>query len=291
MPYSLTHEKATAIRILSFDIEEWFMLEDTRLIPQDEWKLFMPRLDYNTRKVLDVLHRQDTKGVFYFLGWVAEHYPDLVKDVFAAGHEIGYHTYHHHNIDAFSPDAFELDLKNGLDLLENITGYRPISFRAPNFSMHEGNLWAIPILIRNGITINSSMRHLSTAGKSNFPQKPFKWQCNGQELWEFPLVPGRVGNLPLHFAGSGYFRLLPDVLIHYFTNAAPYCMFYFHPRDFDPVPQRSPKLSLIRNIKNSLNTKSALQRLENLTINFSFLSLHEAIFALDSTQQYSTHLL
>lgn len=81
------------------------MLEDTRVIPANEWKNFSPRLDYNTRKVLEVLERKNTRGVFYILGWVAEHDPSLVMDIMLAGHEIGYHSYHHHNIDMFTQDA------------------------------------------------------------------------------------------------------------------------------------------------------------------------------------------
>lgn len=258
-----------SVNILSFDIEEWFMLEDTSAFPPDEWKNFAPRLDYNTRKVLETLERKNTKGVFYVLGWVAEHYPLLVRDIMLAGHEIGYHTYHHHNIDMFTPDSFETDLNRGLDLLQGITGSRPTYFRAPNFSMHQGNLWAVPILLRNGIKINSSIRVHSLDRKNMLPQKPFKWECKGEHLWEFPLSSFSLGPFLIPYSGSGFFRILPDFLIHHFTGRSCYNMFYFHPRDFDPNPRRSDRLSHFRNFKNALFTKSALTRLEKL------VSMHE----------------
>ena len=34
-------------------------------------------------------------GTFFFLGWVAERFPALVRKVSAAGHEIASHGYHH----------------------------------------------------------------------------------------------------------------------------------------------------------------------------------------------------
>lgn len=271
-----------AINILSFDIEEWFMLEDTSVFPVGEWTSFEPRLYNNTLRVLDVLDGQQTKGVFYFLGWVAEHYPELVKAVHAAGHEIGYHTYHHHNVDMFTPEAFESDLARGLDLLAQITGSRPTLFRAPNFSLHSGNLWAIPILLRNGITVSSSLRNLTGPSGITYPSTPFQWECGGQHLWEFPLASGRIGPLRLHYAGSGYFRLLPDCFIAHFMGKSNYNLFYFHPRDFDPRPPLSPKLSPVRNLKNRIRTRTALSRLQQLIVSHKFIPMREALELLNT---------
>jgi len=272
----------SAINILSFDIEEWFMLEDTRVFPAGEWTSFAPRLQNNTLRVLEVLDGQQTKGVFYFLGWVAEHYPELVKEVHAAGHEIGYHTYYHHNVDMFTPEAFESDLARGLDLLTRITGSRPTLFRAPNFSLHSGNLWAIPILLRNGITVSSSLRDLSGPSGITYPSTPFRWEYRDQHLWEFPLASGKIGPLRLHYAGSGYFRLLPDCIIEHLTEKSSYNLFYFHPRDFDPNPPLSPKLSPLRNLKNSFRTRSAISRLQQLIVRHKFITMRQALELLNT---------
>lgn len=266
-----------SVNILSFDIEEWFMLHDTSVFPPGIWKSFTPRLEYNTLRILELLNKTGTKGVFYILGWVAEHYPALVYEIALAGHEIGYHSYYHHNNDMLGPAAFEADLQRGLSLLEKITGRRPVLYRSPNFSMHAGNLWVVPILMRNGIKINSSIRRLKRPDGSLFPAKPFKWQAGGESLWEFPLAGARVGGLSVHYAGSGHFRLLPDALIHHFTGRSAYNMYYFHPRDFEDHPQRSPRLSALRNFKNSLRTRSALSRLEKLITRHPFIPFSEAL--------------
>jgi len=272
---------AEPINILTFDIEEWFMLEDTRIFPPEVWNRFTPRVEYNTLRILDLLSKTGTKGVFYFLGWVAEHYPALVLETARAGHEIGYHSYYHHNNDMLGPESFEADLRRGLALIEEITGHRPRLYRSPNFSMHAANLWAVPILMRNGIRVNSSMRRLNRPDGTSFPSRPFQWRSGQGTLWEFPLAAARVGGLSLHYAGSGHFRLLPDFLVHLCTRRTDYNMYYFHPRDFDDNPQRSPMLSGLRNFKNSFRTKSALARLEKLITQHQFITFSEALGRID----------
>ncbi|HSV88839.1 MAG TPA: DUF3473 domain-containing protein, partial [Bacteroidales bacterium] len=138
-------------------------------------------------------------------------------------------------------------------------------------------LWTIPILMRNGIKVSSSIRRLRHPDGTLFPGKPFRWQAGRNEMWEFPLASARVGGISLHYAGSGHFRLLPDFMIQYFTRKADYNMYYFHPRDFDDNPQRSPRLSPLRNFKNAFRTKSALRRLEKLIEKNDFISLSEAL--------------
>ncbi|MBW6499632.1 MAG: polysaccharide deacetylase family protein, partial [Bacteroidales bacterium] len=250
------------MNLLSFDIEEWFLTEDSLQFAPEEWHDFAPRLEQNTRNVLALLEKHRQPAVFFLLGWVAEQYPQLVRDIAAAGHEIGYHSFHHHHNDVLTPAAFEEDLIRGLELLEELTGKRPVYYRSPYFSMHAGNLWTIPILIRHGIKLSSSIRNLRGPAGQPLPDAPFQWEHEGQTLWEFPLAGARLAGLNIPFAGSGYFRLLPGTIVQHFVQSRHYNMLYFHPRDFDPDPPRSKRLSTLRNLKNTWGTSRALAKLE-----------------------------
>jgi polysaccharide deacetylase family protein (PEP-CTERM system associated) len=265
------------LNLLTFDIEEWFLTEDSLQFAPEEWTAFAPRLEDNTRRVLGLLEKHRQPAVFFLLGWVAEKYPQLVRDIVAAGHEIGYHSYHHHHNDVLTPQAFEEDLLRGLHLLEELTGSRPVYYRSPYFSMHAGNLWTIPILIRHGIKLSSSIRNLRGPAGQPLPDVPFQWEHEGNTLWEFPLASARLAGLRIPFAGSGYFRMLPGAMVQHFTQKRNYNMFYFHPRDFDPDPPRSPRLSTLRNIKNTFGTTRAMAKLEKLLLRNEFMTLGEAI--------------
>lgn len=270
------------MNLLSFDIEEWFLTEDSLQFAPEGWLDFAPRLEHNTRNVLALLENHRQPAVFFLLGWVAEHYPQLVRDIAAAGHEIGYHSYHHHHNDLLTPEAFEDDLMRGLDLLEELTGKRPAYYRSPYFSMHAGNLWTVPILIRHGIKLSSSIRHLRGPAGQPLPDVPFKWEHEEKTLWEFPLAGASLAGLKIPFAGSGYFRLLPGTIVQHFVQSRSYNMFYFHPRDFDTDPPRSKRLSALRNLKNTWGTTRALAKLEKLMLRNEFVTLGEAIEKVES---------
>src|ERR1700720_2114797 len=53
------------------------------------------RVTASTPLLLDILDRHGVRGTFCVLGWVAEHYPRLIRAVADAGHEIGCHSYWH----------------------------------------------------------------------------------------------------------------------------------------------------------------------------------------------------
>jgi peptidoglycan/xylan/chitin deacetylase (PgdA/CDA1 family) len=46
-------------------------------------------------KILAILDRHEVKATFFFLGWLADRYPDMVAEVAARGHEVGIHSYAH----------------------------------------------------------------------------------------------------------------------------------------------------------------------------------------------------
>jgi hypothetical protein len=66
----------------SVDVEEWFHILDTdRSPPRSEWNRQPNHVEANTRRLLDLLDRAEVPGTFFTLGWVAERYPDLVREI------------------------------------------------------------------------------------------------------------------------------------------------------------------------------------------------------------------
>jgi len=76
-------------------------------------------------KILEVLAEHDTKATFFVVGWTAEQFPDLVKEIVEAGHVIGCHSYLHRKIYTMTPDEFREDTSKAKTILEDIPASRP----------------------------------------------------------------------------------------------------------------------------------------------------------------------
>lgn len=84
-----------------------------------------------TPRILEILDRHGVTAAFFMLGTQAEAHPDLVRQVAAAGHEVGVHGYRH-RVPAFQGLRSTLqDVGATVRVLTGITGQRPRYFRPP----------------------------------------------------------------------------------------------------------------------------------------------------------------
>ncbi len=84
-----------------------------------------------TQKILNILKENDVQATFFILGSQANLYPNLVKQAYDNGNEIGNHTYLHPNISEISENQINLELNSTQLLIENITGKQTRLFRPP----------------------------------------------------------------------------------------------------------------------------------------------------------------
>jgi len=84
-----------------------------------------------TPAILDVLARYDLRATFFMMGWNATTHEDLARQVVAAGHEIGNHTWDHQNLAFATNEETYEQLHRGSEAIEAVTGVRPGWFRPP----------------------------------------------------------------------------------------------------------------------------------------------------------------
>lgn len=84
-----------------------------------------------TEELLDGLKKYDAKATFFVIGKNAEKYPEVVKRAYEEGHLIGNHTYEHIRLPLNSLSDIKVSMGKTSDIIENITGSRPLFFRAP----------------------------------------------------------------------------------------------------------------------------------------------------------------
>jgi peptidoglycan-N-acetylglucosamine deacetylase len=264
------------VNVFSVDLEEWFHINDAKWLTVEEWNECIPRIEHNTYRLLKLLESAQVKATFFTMGWVAERYPGLVKDIYDLGHEIGYHSYYHDFPSTQSVQAFEEDLLNGLEAIEKCIGIRPRVYRAPNLSLDSNSIHILPILVKHGIQISSSTRSHRIIQGHKVPNRPFLWTFQNSTLLEFPVNRISLFSKAFTFTGSGYFRIMPYRLTRQLFKADPYNFAYFHPNDIDSNHPTDKRLGFLRNWMNKVGTPTCQQKIEKLLLDVDFMNLSEA---------------
>ena len=268
------------MNILTFDVEEWFHLLDfdaTR--GEDQWCNYEVRIYENVERILKLLEETNTKATFFIIGWVAKTYPDLVRKI-AEKYEIGSHTMTHQLVWQQSPQEFRNDVEASVKLLEDITGQKVTSFRAPGFSIRESEKYAFEILHELGITTDCSVfpaQHAHGGMPSYTEPVPSIIKYNGVQIEEFPVTYKNIVGKHLIYTGGGYFRLFPYPLIKKWSKESDkYLMSYIHPRDLDGGQPVLEGLPLARRFKSYVGVKGAEKKLRNYLTDFDFMDIQSA---------------
>lgn len=82
-------------------------------------------------KILETLEQNNIKITFFMVGDWIEKYPDAVKKIYDAGHEIGTHSDTHPHVNNLSYEKNIEEIENSNNKIENITGNRTDLYRTP----------------------------------------------------------------------------------------------------------------------------------------------------------------
>lgn len=85
----------------------------------------------NTEGILEILDRYDVKTTFFLVGFWAEKYPELVRELVARGHEVGNHSATHPHMSQLSAAQIREELRKTSELVASITGKPTTLFRPP----------------------------------------------------------------------------------------------------------------------------------------------------------------
>jgi polysaccharide deacetylase family protein (PEP-CTERM system associated) len=227
---------------LTIDLEEWYRVNyegapTVGLTCPPGW---MERV---TDRLLHICAAYGCRSTFFVVGSVAEAYPQLVRRIAAAGHEVASHSYSHAPVSGMTPAAFEEDLRRSCGVLESLTGRPVLGFRAPSFSVTPEVLpWFYAALERRGLRYSSSVFPGRTFlyGIPGFPRRVHCPVVAGHRttITEFPLTRVEIAGRALGL----YLRLFPGFLLRRYIRAENAAgrpaMLYVHPREIDPAQPR-----------------------------------------------------
>ncbi|MFT5288056.1 MAG: polysaccharide deacetylase family protein (PEP-CTERM system associated) [Planctomycetota bacterium] len=271
------------LHALSFDVEEFFQVANLRhRFEESDWDETPSRLDIGMDAILGALDRHDSKATFFFLGWVAERRPDLVRRCVDGGHEVASHGYRHLFLGDLGPEGLDKDLAKTEEVLVAAGAPSPKGFRASTFTLTRETFWAVDILIKRGYAYDSSIhpvRH-PTYGIPDFEPDISTIKTAAGSIVEFPVAtyPFRGRNLPM--GGGGYFRLLPGVVtraaLSSLEKKGRHASIYLHPWEFDPKQPRQPA-PLLKRFRHYVGLKRTLPRMERLLERFRFGTMAEVL--------------
>jgi len=267
-------EPSPDTHVLTVDVEDYFQVEAfAGSVSRTTWDKWPCRLVANTQRVLDVFDTHQAKGTFFLLGWVAERFPDLVREIQARGHELACHSYWHRTIYSLTPDEFRRDTRKAKQVIEDAAGTQVIGYRAPSWSITKDCLWALDILAEEGFVYDSSIYpiHHDLYGVPGARRFPYTHACSGGlKIREFPPATLRLMGANFPVAGGGYLRIFPSaytrLAFHAFEKQSERVVVYLHPWELDPEQPRiaGPLKSRFRHYTNlrgmRANVEALLQR-------------------------------
>jgi polysaccharide deacetylase family protein (PEP-CTERM system associated) len=212
------------------------------------------------------------KATFFTLGWIAERYPQIVRDIVAGGHELASHGYGHQRASDLSREQFTDDVTRAKQILEDFSGQPVLGYRAPSFSIGVGNLWAFDVLARAGYRYSSSIYPIKH-DHYGMPDSPRFAYRVGAGLLEVPVTTLRLFNRNLPSSGGGYFRLLPYPVSRWMIGKVNRddrepAVFYFHPWEIDVDQPRVAGIDTKTRFRHYVNIARMESRLQNLLGDF-----------------------
>ena len=197
---------------MSVDVEDYFHAETfSNVVDRGRWDSYTSRVEGNTRRLLELMAGLNLHATYFVLGWVAERFPGLVREIAAGGHELACHSYWHRLIYKLEPMEFKEDTRRAKDIIEQISGQPVSGYRAPTYSVIDRSVWALDILTELGFTYDSSIFpiHHDRYGIPGAPRAPFRFQTPSGPMTEFPITTFRLAGHNMPVGGGGYLRLLP----------------------------------------------------------------------------------
>jgi polysaccharide deacetylase family protein (PEP-CTERM system associated) len=262
---------ADVLNAMTIDVEDYFHVSAfADVVSPADWPAFESRVCTNTDRLLGLLDEADVQATFFVLGWVAERFPELVRRIHRAGHELASHSYDHGLVYDKTPDAFRADLRRAKHAIGSAAGVEVTGYRAPSYSLVDRSLWALDVLVDEGYTYDSSIYpiHHDRYGIPSWPRHVHRVERQAGGLWELPGSTVRHFGTNFPMGGGGYFRLLPYQwtsrgIRQLNEQEGRPAIFYLHPWEVDPQQPRlkASRLSRFRHYRNLDQTEPRLRRL------------------------------
>jgi polysaccharide deacetylase family protein (PEP-CTERM system associated) len=262
--------------LFTVDLEDWFQVENLRpVFPLSTWNSCESRIERNTYQLLNLFDKHGISVTFFVLGLVAEQFPNLVKEIHSAGHEIASHGYSHRLCTGLPSQDLRADLNRSKKLLEDIISQEVLGYRAPSFSITDE---LVDTLCDLGFTYDSSYNSFGFNQRYGRINGRFRTQgshClvadNG--VIELPLSNLNLAGKNLSWSGGGFFRFYPtsffEAGVSRILKSKDTYVFYCHPWEIDPdQPRVKNTIGRVNHFRHYCNLEKTLDRIDHFVNRF-----------------------
>ncbi len=281
-----TPASESPLNAFSVDVEDWYQVADfDAVVPFDTWDRLESRVCRNTEKILGVLDELGVKGTFFILTWNAERWPELVRAIHAAGHEVASHGYAHRIVYEQTPEQFRADVERAKKTLEDLTGEAVLGYRAPSFSFTAKSLWGPDVLLDLGYRYDSSVFPVqdSLYGMPDAERFPYVIrERDGRQLVEFPITTVALFGRNLPLGGGGWLRIFPYAYMKWGMRRVNRregrgAVFYIHPWEVDPDQPRMKTAGRRGFSSHYVNLGRTEAKLRRLARDFRFAPMRDCL--------------
>lgn len=265
----------------SIDVEDYFMSPEC--IPFEDWEQYSSAIHEGMQNCLSLLKEYNAKATFFYVGWLAERYPEIVRWAVDAGHEIGTHTYTHKYIHEMDEPEFDASIQKSIEAIQSAAPNASITgHRAPAFSLDRTKPWQFEVLQKYGIAYDSSITPHSTYLYGDHAAPRFPYHLHN--MLEIPPSVIEMFGKRFPVGGGGTLRILPDWYLRWarqrFSLGGYPLVIYMHPWEF--VPNHPPlRLPFKQQRIHYTGLRSVDRKLRGLFANYQSITMRE----------YADHLL
>lgn len=153
-----------------------------------------------TTQILDILKENNIKATFFWVGRYLQTYPEIGKQVAAAGHAIGNHTWNHQYL-KYNEDGAAREIDRTSSLIEELTGIQTSIFRPPGG------------ILNNGLAAYAQKKNYAVVMWS---ADSFDWRTLTESLMDNVMRQAKSGGIVLMHDGGGNrartVKALPDII-------------------------------------------------------------------------------
>lgn len=255
--------------------------------------------------LLDLYQRYNIKSTFFFTGYVAKKFPQIVRMVLPHGHEVGCHGLSHEVDNAFDLLDYQQQVKQlgeAKKILEDISGEAVVSFRAPALRVNE---FTPSALQETGFRIDSSIAaqrfdmflSFGSIKKMNrlfAPRLPYRAsKSNLNKAGEGPVIEIPISAFIMPYIGTTL-RIFPFLTrtLRYFLHAESGLnrkplVFLFHPNELiDESAEPTEKKRRAKNLFSYILADLIRHKLKMKNLGAAAMPLYEREIEFFAKKQY-----
>jgi peptidoglycan/xylan/chitin deacetylase (PgdA/CDA1 family) len=145
-------------------------------------------------RILDLLETYGVPATFFIPGFIAETNEETVVEILRRGHEIGRHGYMHEPPATLEPQKEAEVLDRGLQILDRITGQRPLGYRSPSWELSP---YTLDLLAERGFLYDSSLMgddapYFVDTANGRMVEIPVEWALDDVPYYAFSRGAGSM---------------------------------------------------------------------------------------------------